>query len=260
MFRMLTESASWSDADLSSLRFCMSGGAPMPIPLIQRYREEKGVVFRQGFGMTEFGPGVFSLPAELAISKAGSIGRPNFFVDARIVDPATNVPVATGRIGELVLRGPSAMTGYFENADATAQVFDAEGWLHTGDLARVDEDGCFFIVDRLKDLFISGGEKVYPAEVEAVLHAHPCVSQAAVIGVDDDRWGQVGIAHVVLRNGMTVSADELLEWAASKLAKYKVPQRVIFRDALPTTSVGKLLKRALRTGVANTELEAGDPQ
>ena len=246
VFGMLADSPAWAHSDLASLRFCMSGGAPMPVPLIRRYQEEKGVVFRQGFGMTEFGPGVFSLPAELSIDKAGSIGRPNFFVDARVVDPVTGEPVATGATGELVLRGPSAMTGYFRDPAATAAAFDGDGWLHTGDLARVDEDGCFFIVDRLKDMYISGGENVYPAEVEAALHGHPAVAQCAVVGVPDATWGQVGRAFVVLRAGTAASAEEILAHAAGLLARYKVPRSVVFREALPVSGAGKVLRRELR--------------
>jgi fatty-acyl-CoA synthase len=189
---------------------------------------------------------VFSLPAELSIEKAGSIGRPNFFVDARVVDPVTGEPVATGATGELVLRGPSAMTGYFRDPAATAAAFDGDGWLHTGDLARVDEDGCFFIVDRLKDMYISGGENVYPAEVEAALHGHPAVAQCAVVGVRDATWGQVGRAFVVLRAGMAASAEEILAHAAGLLARYKVPRSVVFREALPVSGAGKVLRRELR--------------
>jgi fatty-acyl-CoA synthase len=246
MFQMLADSPAWPSADLSSLRFCMSGGAPMPIPLIKRYQSEKGVVFRQGFGMTEFGPGVFSLPAEDAERKAGSIGRPNFFVDARIVDLERGQPVPTGERGELVLRGPSAMTGYFRDPVATAAAFDAQGWFHTGDLAYVDEDGCFYIVDRIKDMYISGGENVYPGEVEAVLYEHAVVAQCAVVGVPDEKWGQVGRAFVVLRPGANASERELIEHTAARIARYKVPHSVVFCDSLPVSAAGKVLRRELR--------------
>ncbi|MDQ7052694.1 MAG: AMP-binding protein [candidate division KSB1 bacterium] len=201
MFQALTESPRWPEADLGSLRYCLSGGAPMPVPLIRKYAKEKGVVFRQGFGMTEFGPSVFSLSAEDAERKAGSIGMPNFFVDARVVDVDTGRPLPPGEIGELVLRGPTATTGYYNDPEATARLFDVEGFLHTGDLAYVDDEGYFFIVDRLKDMFISGGENVYPAEIEAVLYQHPAVARCAVVSVPDERWGQVGVAFVVRRTG-----------------------------------------------------------
>jgi fatty-acyl-CoA synthase len=246
MFQLLVERPGWADAELGSLRFCMSGGAPMPVPLIARYREEKGVVFRQGFGMTEFGPGVFSLAAEDAVRKAGSIGKPNYFVDARIADPETGAPVPAGSTGELMLRGPSAMTGYFRDPAATAAAFDAEGFLRTGDLARVDEEGYFYIVDRLKEMFISGGENVYPAEVEAVLHQHPAVAMCAVVGVPDERWGEVGRAFVVARGGERPPEAELLDFVGRRLARYKVPRRVVFRDSLPVSGAGKILKKELR--------------
>jgi fatty-acyl-CoA synthase len=246
MFQLMADSPAWPEADLSSLRFCMSGGAPMPVALIRRYQKEKGVVFRQGFGMTEFGPGVFSLPAEDAIRKAGSIGRPNFFVDARVVDAESNTPLPAGARGELVLRGPSATTGYFRDASATAAAFDRQGWFHTGDLAYVDEDGCFYIVDRLKDMYISGGENVFPAEVEAALYEHAAIAQCAVIGVPDEKWGQVGCAFVVLRPGACASADELIAHAGARLARYKVPRSVVFRETLPLSGAGKILKRELR--------------
>ncbi len=246
VFQMLTEAPNWQKANLFSLRYCMSGGAPMPVPLIRRYQQEKGVVFRQGFGMTEFGPGVFSLAAEDAERKAGSIGRPNFFVDAAIRNPADNSPLPVGQIGELVLRGPSAMSGYFGDPQATAAAFDADGYFHTGDLAYVDAEGYFFIVDRLKDMFISGGENVYPAEIEAVLYRHPAVALCAVIGVPDEKWGQVGRAFVVPKPNATVSAEELLQFLRDHLAAYKVPRTIVFCDQLPLSAAGKLLKSALR--------------
>ncbi|MDZ7266577.1 MAG: long-chain fatty acid--CoA ligase [candidate division KSB1 bacterium] len=246
VFQMLSEAPNWPAADLTSLRYCMSGGAPMPVPLIRRYQQEKGVVFRQGFGMTEFGPGVFSLAAEDAERKAGSIGKPNFFVDAAIRAPADNTPLPPGKIGELVLRGPTAMTGYFGDPVATAAAFDADGYFHTGDLAYVDDEGYFFIVDRLKDMFISGGENVYPAEIEAALYRHPAVAQCAVIGVPDEKWGQVGRAFVVRKSGAAVTAEELLHFLRDQLAGYKVPRTIVFREHLPVSAAGKLLKSVLR--------------
>jgi fatty-acyl-CoA synthase len=249
VFQALADAPQWRDADLSSLRYCLSGGAPMPVPLIARYRRDKHVVFRQGFGMTEFGPDVFSLPAEFAESKAGSIGRPNFFVDARVMDPATGRPAPAGVEGELMLRGPAATTGYFRNPDATAALFDGEGWMHTGDVARVDEDGFFYIVDRLKDMYISGGENVYPAEIEAALYEHASVALCAVVGIPDERWGESGCAFVTLKDGHRIAETELLDHLAARLARYKVPRRIVFRDTLPVSGAGKILKRELRLDV-----------
>ena len=245
MYQMLTQTPAWAQADLSALRFCTSGGAPLPVPLVKQYTREKGVRFKQGFGMTEFGPGLFALAPEDAIRKAGSIGRPNFFVDARIVDP-DNRPLGPDEVGELVLKGPSIASGYFNNAAAWAAVIDSDGWFHTGDLARYDQDWCFYIVDRLKDMFISGGENVYPAEIEAALYRHPAVFQCAVVGIPDPKWGEVGKAFVVLKPEQTATAETLLAYLGNQLARYKIPRSLEFLPALPISAAGKVLRRELR--------------
>ncbi|MDW8319513.1 MAG: long-chain fatty acid--CoA ligase, partial [Anaerolineae bacterium] len=245
MYQMLTTAANWETADLSSLRFCTSGGAPLPVPLVEKYTREKGVRFKQGFGMTEFGPGLFALPPEDAIRKAGSIGRPNFFVDVRVVDDE-NRPLGPHQPGELVLKGPSRCSGYWNNPEASAAALDAEGWFHTGDIVRYDEEWYFYVVDRKKDMFISGGENVYPAEIEAVLYRHPAVHMCAVVGVPDPKWGEVGKAVVVLKPGMTATAEELIAFMADHLARYKVPKYVEFRSELPLSGMGKILRRELR--------------
>lgn len=245
MYQMMTQAPNWEEADLSSLRFCTSGGAPLPVPLIEKYTREKGVRFKQGFGMTEFGPGIFALAPEDAVRKAGSIGRPNFFVDARIVDDE-NRPLGPNQIGELVLRGPSICSGYFGDPEATAGMLDEEGWFHTGDLAYYDEEWYFYIVDRKKDMFISGGENVYPVEIEKALYEHPAVHMCAVIGVPDPKWGEVGLACVVLKPGMTATEEELIAFLKERLASYKVPKRVVFMESLPISAAGKILKRELR--------------
>ncbi|MBI1258605.1 MAG: AMP-binding protein [Chloroflexi bacterium] len=243
-YQMLTAAPNWSHADLSNLRFCTSGGAPLPVYLVEQFRKEKGVQFKQGFGMTEFGPGVFALAQEDAIRKAGSIGRPNFFVDARIVDEY-NHPVKPGIVGELVLRGPSMCSGYFNDDDATDDVVDVDGWFHTGDLATMDEQMYFSIVDRKKDMFISGGENIYPTEIENVLYKHPAVEMCAVVGLPDDRWGEVGKAFIVLKAGMTVTQEELFTHMQHYLAGYKVPKTLEIRASLPISAAGKILKREL---------------
>lgn len=246
IFQRLTTAPNWPKTDLSSLRYCLSGGAPMPVPLIQKYREEKGVVFRQGFGMTEFGPDVFSLATEDAERKAGSIGKPNYFVDARVVNPDTNKPLSPNEIGELVLRGPSVMTGYFNNPEATKAAFDDENYLHTGDLAYIDEEGYFFIKDRMKDMFISGGENVYPAEIEGAMYAHAAVAEAALIAIPHEKWGEVGKAFVVVEEGHSLTEKELLTFMSERLAKYKIPQSIVFLDGLPKTAIGKIDKKILK--------------
>ncbi|RME07700.1 MAG: long-chain fatty acid--CoA ligase [Anaerolineae bacterium] len=245
MYQMLTQAPNWAQADLSSLRFCTSGGAPLPVPLVEKYTAEKGVRFKQGFGMTEFGPGIFALAPEDAIRKAGSIGRPNFFVDARVADEQGNF-LGPNQPGELVLKGPSYCSGYFNNPQATAEAVDERGFFHTGDVALYDEEGYFYIVDRKKDMFISGGENVYPAEIEKVLYQHPAVHMCAVIGVPHPKWGEVGKACVVLKPGAHADEQELLAFLADRLAKYKVPHSVVFLDELPISAAGKILKRELR--------------
>jgi fatty-acyl-CoA synthase len=248
MYQMLTQAENWEEADLSSLRFCTSGGAPLPVPLVRQYTREKGVRFKQGFGMTEFGPGIFALAPEDAVEKAGSIGRPNFYVDARIVDDE-NEPLGPGEVGELVLKGPSRSSGYFNDPEATAEAVDEEGWFHTGDLAQYDAGWYFRIVDRKKDMFISGGENIYPAEIERVLYEHEGVHMCAVVGQPDERWGEVGVAYVVLKPGAEVDEAALLAHMRDHLAGYKVPKRVVFRESLPISGAGKVLKRELREGV-----------
>ncbi len=178
-YQQLHDSPRFRQTDFSTVRFMTSGGAPLPVPLIQAWQAVHSVPFKQGFGMTEFGPGLFSMGPEFAISKAGSIGRPNYFIDARLVDDdGREVPV--GEVGELVLKGPSMCSGYFNDEAATKEAIDAQGWFHTGDLARKDADGFFTIAGRKKDMFISGGENVYPLELETVALRAP--RRAAVRG------------------------------------------------------------------------------
>ncbi|HQF69689.1 MAG TPA: long-chain fatty acid--CoA ligase [Promineifilum sp.] len=245
MYQVITQASNWATADLSSLRFCTSGGAPLPVPLVEQYTREKGIRFKQGFGMTEFGPGIFALAPEDAIRKAGSIGRPNFYVDARIVDDDDNF-LGPDQDGELVLKGPSYCSGYFGDPEASAAAVDDRGYFHTGDMARYDSEGYFTIVDRKKDMFISGGENIYPVEIEKVLYQHPAVLMCAVIGLPDPKWGEVGRAYVVLRPGAQASEAELLAFTAARLARYKVPKSVVLRPELPISAAGKILKRELR--------------
>lgn len=245
MYQMMTQAPNWSRVDLSSLRFCTSGGAPLPVPLVEQYTREKGIRFKQGFGMTEFGPGIFALAAEDAIRKAGSIGRPNFYIEARIADEANNF-LGPNQEGELVLKGPSYCSGYFNDPEASAAALDEKGFFHTGDIALYDPEGYFYIVDRKKDMFISGGENVYPVEIEKALYQHPAVHMCAVIGLPDPRWGEAGKACVVLKPGMTVTEEELLNFLQQRLARYKIPKSITFLDSLPISAAGKILKRELK--------------
>ena len=243
MFEQVARHPRWADADLSSLRILTCGGSPVSTPLIAAY-QERGLTFLQGYGMTEASPGTLFLDAEHAIGKAGSAGVPHFFSDVRVVRPDL-APVDVGETGEVVLRGPHVMPGYWGLPEETAASF-ADGWFRSGDAARVDEDGYVFIVDRIKDMIISGGENIYPAEIEDLLLGHPDIAECAVIGVPDDKWGEVPRAVVVPREGSAPDPDEVLASLAGRLAKYKIPKSVVIADGLPRTASGKLLKSRVR--------------
>ena len=243
IYQMLADSSGFERADLSATRTALCGGAPCPLPLIERYRA-RGILFRQGFGMTEVGPNCFSLTAEDAFKKAGSVGWPNFYVQARIVDDR-GVETAPDEIGELTLAGPMVTLGYFRNSSATHDAIRG-GWFHTGDLARRDFDGFYYIVDRKKDMFISGGENVYPAEVELALSALEGVVEVCVIGVPDEKWGEVGRAVMVTQPGVGLDGAAVLERLKTRLAKYKIPKSVVFTDALPRNPGGKILRHEVR--------------
>jgi len=245
MYQMLTQASNFKTADMSSLRFCTSGGAPLPVPLVEHYTKEKGIRFKQGFGMTEYGPGLFALAPEDAIRKAGSIGRPNFFIDVRVVDEENNA-LGPNQPGEMLLKGPSGCSGYWNNPEASAAVIDEDGWFHTGDIVEYDEEWYFYVRDRKKDMFISGGENVYPVEIENVLYKHTAVHMCAVIGLPDEKWGEVGKACVVLKPDQSATEKELMKLMQDNLAKYKVPKSISIMDALPLSSMGKILKRELR--------------
>jgi fatty-acyl-CoA synthase len=231
IYLFLSQESAFADADLSSVRLAVVGGAPMHEELI-RVWQARGIEIVQGYGLTEAAPNVLCLPPEDAIRKMGSAGKPYAFVDVRLGDG-----------NELLVRGPNVFPGYWRNLEATAAAL-RDGWLHTGDIAEVDDDGCYRIRGRLKDMYISGGENVYPAEVEGVLHAHPAVAHAAVVGVPDERWGEAGVAFVVAKE--PVSDEVLLEHCRERLAKFKVPKRVRFVDALPMSAMNKVLKDELR--------------
>jgi fatty-acyl-CoA synthase len=243
MFEQVARHPRWADADLSSLRILTCGGSPVSSPLIAAY-QERGLTFLQGYGMTEASPGTLFLDAEHAIGKSGSAGVPHFFSDVRVVRPDL-APVDVGETGEVVLRGPHVMPGYWGLPEETAASF-ADGWFRSGDAARVDEDGYVFIVDRIKDMIISGGENIYPAEIEDLLLGHPDIAECAVIGVPDDKWGEVPRAVVVPREGSAPDPDEVLASLAGRLAKYKIPKSVVIADGLPRTASGKLLKSRVR--------------
>lgn len=242
---MMSQEKEFESADLSSVRYAVVGGEPMPIPLIQRWAAKK-VPVRQGYGLTEFGPNVFSLNEDEAISKIGSIGFANFYTETRIVD-SEGADVSDGEVGELILRGPMCMKGYWQNEKATSEAVK-EGWLHTGDLARKDAEGFHYIVGRKKEMFISGGENVYPVEVEKFILTNDKVKEVAVLGVPDKTWGEVGKAFIVPQKEFesSLNEDEVREFCIKGLAKYKAPKYFQFMSSLPKGDSGKVLKRALR--------------
>ncbi len=229
--------------DLSNVRSWGSGGSALPPSLVEQFAE-KGIIIQQGFGMTESGPTVFIIDRANAARKAGSVGKPVLHTDVRILDLEGRV-LGPGQVGELCIRGGNVTSGYWNRPDATAEAL-VDGWLHSGDAAKYDEDGFYYIVDRWKDMFISGGENVYPAEVENVIYQHPAVAEVAVIGVSDPRWQEVGKAIVVVKPGLALTEEQVIEFCQGKLARYKIPKSVAFVDQLPRTAAGKVLKRELR--------------
>jgi fatty-acyl-CoA synthase len=244
MFQAIAAVPRWESADLSSVRSMICGGAPVPEALIATY-QRRGLTFMQGYGMTECAPGALFLRADDSVTKIGSAGTPAFFTDVTVVRPDGTL-VGPGEPGEVLIHGPNVMAGYWQRPADTAEVLDADGWLHTGDVAVLDEDGYAYIRDRIKDMIISGGENIYPAEVEDALYEHPAVAECAVIGVPDQRWGEVGRAVVVLREGATVEPEDLLAFLDGRIARYKIPKSVVFADTLPRTASGKVIKRQLR--------------
>jgi fatty-acyl-CoA synthase len=230
IYLFLAQHPRFAEADLSSLRRAVVGGAPMPESLLEVWAA-RGITVVQGYGLTEAAPNVLCLPPEEAPRKIGYAGKPYPFVDVDLSEE-----------GELLVRGPNVFPGYWRNPEATAAAFTDDGRLRTGDVAERDDEGFYRIKGRLKEMYISGGENVYPAEVEAVLHEHPLVEDAAVVGVPDERWGEVGVAYVVASG---VDEDELLGWCSDRLARFKVPRSVLFVEGIPRNAMGKMQKQEL---------------
>ncbi|RMD86422.1 MAG: long-chain fatty acid--CoA ligase [Calditrichaeota bacterium] len=243
MFVMMQQHPRWPKVDFSAMKLVISGGAPCPLPVMEQFWK-KGVDFKVGYGLTEASGNNFWLPQEDVRRKPGSVGFPLFHIDMKIVRP-DGTTCQANEPGELLIRGPHVTPGYWNRPEETAKTI-VDGWLHTGDLARQDEEGYFYIIGRSKDMFISGGENVYPAEIESVLHAHPAVAEAAVIGVPHEKWGEVGKAFIVIKEGQTITREELLAFLKQRLAKYKIPHYIEFVKSLPKTAIGKIDKKALR--------------
>jgi fatty-acyl-CoA synthase len=242
MLLMMIQHPKWESVDLTNVRLVMAGGGNCPKVVYEAFWE-KGVEFKEGYGLTEAGPNTFWLPKEEVKSKIGSVGRPLFHVDVKIVSDEGKA-LGPNKIGELLVRGPHVFGGYWNRPESTEKVMDGN-WLHTGDLAKMDEDGCYYIVGRLKDMIKSGGENIYPAEIEDILHSHPGILDVAVIGIPDSKWGEVGCAVVVQKPGAGLSEEELITWMRDNMAHFKVPKSVRFRDQLPMTGATKVDKQML---------------
>lgn len=245
MMLFASQHESFAAADLSSVKRIVVGGAPVPEPLLQLYAS-RGIPVSQCWGMTETSTAATFLSTEWALSKRGSCGIPGLLNEVRLIDfdgkPLTKPHVP----GELCVRGDTVMRGYWNQAERTAESFDADGWFRTGDVAYQDEDGYYYICDRLKDMIISGGENIYPAEVESVLYEHPLIAEVAVVGVRDERWGERVVAVVALKAGASMTLEELQTFAGQRLARYKLPRELRLVSALPRNSTGKIQKAMLR--------------
>jgi fatty-acyl-CoA synthase len=243
IYQFMSQHPAFATSDFSRIAIGGVGGAPMPVPLLKMW-EARGVALQQGYGMTETSPAVLTLDKEDAARKAGSSGKPVLHTEVRIVRP-DGTDAAVGELGELWVRGPNVTPGYWNRPDANESSF-TDGWLHTGDATRVDDEGFYYIVDRWKDMYISGGENVYPAEVESVLHQLAAVAEAAIIGIPDAQWGEVGMAIVAVKPGHTLEPEQIHAHCQANLARFKCPRRIEFVDALPRNATGKIHKPTLR--------------
>jgi fatty-acyl-CoA synthase len=240
---MMSESPNFTKTNFDSVRVFISGGAPCPVAIMEKYWA-RGKILKMGYGLTEVGPNNFYLPESEVKRKPSSVGFSVFHCDMKVGDDH-GIEVPTGTVGELMLRGPHTFSGYWDEPEETAKTIEPDGWVHTGDLVMRDEEGFYFITGRKKDMFISGGENIYPTEIEELLYKHPSVLEAAVVGVPHEKWGEVGKAVIVLKPGKSLTQEEVLEYLGGKLARYKIPKYYEFREELPKSAAGKILKREL---------------
>lgn len=254
-YLILSQHPRFASSDLSSLAHAIVGGAPMPEPLL-RVWHSRGVALTQGYGLTEAAPNVLCLPDEEARTRIGSAGKPYPHVDVDIADPVTGERIEGAGQGELLVKGPGVFSGYFRAPEATALAL-RNGWLATGDLVSRDSEGYYRVLDRLKDIFITGGESVAPAEIEGVLFGHPAIADVAVVGVPDEKWGEDAVAWVVVRSGASTDETDVLNFASASLAKYKVPRRVIFTEHIPRSSSDKVRRRVLLGQWTEESAQAG---
>ncbi len=245
MFLFMAQHSSFAETDLSSVRVLIVGGAPCPLPVLNIYLA-RGVSMQQGYGLTETSPTVSFLAPEYALSKVGSSGRTAMFVEVKIVDSDGRAIETPHGQGEILVRGPNVTKGYWGLPEATAKAIDPDGWFHTGDAGFFDEEGFLTISDRIKDMIITGGENIYPAEIESQLMRHPAIAEVGVIGEPDSQWGEKAVAVVALKPGASLTLEELRSFAERSLAHYKLPKRLEIVNALPRNATGKILKYQLR--------------
>ncbi|MFX1390652.1 MAG: AMP-binding protein [Promethearchaeota archaeon] len=244
MFHMMANTSLFEKSNFESVRIFISGGAPCPVAIMEKYWN-KNKMFKMGYGLTEVGPNNFYLPESRIKEKPTSVGLPVFHCDMKIIDTKTDKIVEQGEVGELLLKGPHIFSGYWDEPEETKKTIESDGWVHTGDLAMQDEESFYYIVGRRKEMYISGGENVFPVEIEELLFKHPSVDLAAVIGVPDEKWGEVGKAFLTLKPGKTLEKGEIQNYLIERLARYKIPKYFEIRESLPTSATGKILKREL---------------
>jgi len=247
IYQMWYDSDLFNKVDLSNMNYFNVGGAPIPKPLMEEWVKEKNIIFRQGYGLTEVGPNCFSMTNNEAKIKIGSIGKPIFHSQVRLVDE-NRKDVSVGEAGEMIIKGPHVCTGYWKNKEATEKSL-VDGWFYTGDIARIDEDGFFYIAGRAKEMIISGGENIYCAEVESVFNNHEAVKQCALIGKPHKKWGEVGILVVELKKNKIVTKENLIEFSKKYIAKYKIPRELKIVNKMPEITLGKIDKKTLKKNI-----------
>ena len=244
MLKIMSDSKAFAEANLSTIRYFIVGGEALPIPEIETW-ENKGILIRQGFGLTEVGPNVTSLHQSDTIRKRGSIGFFNFYISGKVINDVGG-ECKPDEVGELMLGGPNVSPGYWNNPIATTDSYK-DGFFKTGDLVKRDAEGYIYVVGRKKEMYISGGENVYPREVEKVLQEHPAIAEAAVIGVPHEKWGETGAAFLIKKQGSDITEDEILTYCREYLAKFKLPKHIVFLDVFPKNATGKIDKKELKS-------------
>ena len=243
MLKLMAASSHFQNLELPDLRYIIVGGEALPLQVIEQWAF-KNIKIRQGYGLTEVGPNLTSLHQDDALQKQGSIGKPNFYVETKLVDDNNN-QVGADEIGEFCIRGNIVTPGYYQNKEATNKAI-IDGWFHTGDLMKMDRDGFLFVVDRKKSMYISGGENVYPAEVERVIRQLEAIEEVAIIGVPDNKWGEVGRAFYVVKQGLQLNLEALQQHCVAYMAKFKVPKYFERLDSLPKNDSGKIDRNLLK--------------